>query len=176
MMRVSRLAEIRSVVHARWRQITYEYAEYLEKNPAGVIRHEALLPHPKGELWKALMFCIANSKTRQELNIYTGLIHTLTAFQDIGDLDVIEPPPVGDLKSASDQEVIEYARTMKPYIDLRNKYSHTVSIDAEFARTSASEAVAANEYMWPYYKKLCVRLASLGSGRKVPAECIDFPS
>lgn len=175
MMRVSQLSKVRSVVHARWRQIPYDYAEYLEKNPVGEIRNKRDLPHPKDEIWKAIMFCIANAKTKRELDIYTGLIYTLAAFHDIGDLDVIEPPPAGDLKAASNQEVVEYARRMKPYLDLRSKYAHLVDSEIELARKSASEAVAANEYMWPFYKKLCVRLASLGSGRKVPAECIDFP-
>ena len=175
MMRVSQLSKSRGVVHARWRQISHEYAEYLEKVPAGEVRNKRLLPHPKDEIWKATMFCIANSKEKRELDTYTGLIYTLAAFQDIGDLDVIEPPPTGDLKAASSQGVVEYARRMKPYLDLRSKYAPLVKREIEFARKSASEAVAANEYMWPFHKKLYVRLVSLGSGRKVPAACIDFP-
>jgi hypothetical protein len=169
-----RRSDLLSERRKRWSQIPYDYAAYLGENSDGVIMNERRLPHPKGEIFKSFMFCIANAKTQQEIELLSDALITLASFQDIGEHDAINPPAIDDPRPATGEEIMPHVKAMKPYLALTEQYWPLVNRDTAHFLDAVKRAVTVNEHMWPPTKRWWVKFMSLGSGRKIPADYIDF--
>ena len=155
-------------------QIPYDYATYLENNPCGDLVHVRMLPHKKEDLISGFLFCIANAKTKIEIELLKGGLATLAKFQDIGESDRLNTPDPADFDVETVEGMTVLLKVMQPASEIRQQLLPLVMGDHLRFQGLAKRAVAANEHMWPPYKRWWVKLKSHGAGRKIPAEWIDF--
>ena len=127
----------------RFLRMTNEYDDYLVSDVLGEKPH---LPYPKEELSRAFLFCIANAKSKHEIDLLEKALWTLAFRQDAGE----------------DDDLSDSERLSKISKDLRH------------FELWAKKAREVNENIWPYYKTWWEKLRS-SEFRTIPAEWIDFP-
>lgn len=158
-------------------QIPYDYAAFLENGPRAYLVNTRLLPHPKEEIVRAILFSIANAKEKSQVSLLSHALMTLAMAQDIGSADTLSPPNPDEFNDSSDQiQLHRFKAALDNYSATSQRHLESVNRDLALFRNWATRAVAANEHMWSPLKKWWVRL-TCGDPvvRQVPAEWIDFP-
>jgi len=173
-MPVIRRSQLLSERRKRIEQVIQDYATYLERKAPCYVVSDRLLPHNKSEIVSAILVSIANSKWKFEIELLRGALATLAFYQDIGEHDNLARPDVVDYNIETVQGVREFKKAFVPYHDLQQQYEPLVDSDFAAFDRSAKRAISVNEHMWPSHRRLWEKVKSLGSGRRIPAEWVDF--
>ena len=153
-------------------QIPYDYADFLENAPRGHLVSTRLLPHPKEEIARAILFSIANAKEKREIQILSNLLPTLAMAQDIGEHDTLTPPTIDDFENDPQR----FKAAWGNYSAISRKLQESIERDLAFYRVWTERAMAVNEHMWSPLKRWWERLRSNEPvPRQIPADWVDFP-
>ncbi|MBS0503443.1 MAG: hypothetical protein JSS55_06490 [Proteobacteria bacterium] len=156
-------------------RIPYEYASLLEKGPQGLVKNISLLPYPKNDLIKAFLFCIANAKSRVEIDLLCAALLTLADYQDIGDKDTVNIPDPSNFDHESKDGFGELMKAASSVTEVWQRVRDDVARDLSFFTLWSSKAIRVNENIWPFYKRWFEKLRPSNIYRTIPAKWVDFP-
>lgn len=156
-------------------QISRDYATFLGGNHKGWIKNEMQLPHSKEQIAEALLFRIANAKSKNECELFCVLLISLSDFQDIGDRDYVEIPQLDSFRQNSRYDIDAAAKYILEIMESTELARKNIEHDLELFKVWIEKAKNVNEYIWPFYKIWIEKIRPSNIYRKIPAEYIDFP-
>lgn len=136
--------------------MVFDFGDLIENRSRGYFHDVKTLPHPKTEILAGLLNAIANSKTRQEVEVYSAAALILAHYQeDIGDRPFTPHDTEGrDPHSFTEAELLvfmERGRQDRKKIDRLNEVK---SDDMEFIFSLVTRAKVLNPHLRPLYKRL----------------------
>lgn len=158
---------------AKLASLAFEFAEHLAAAPKAQFKNVNLLPDSKSEIICSFLFCIANAKTKNEIEMLSAALMTLSAYQALGEQQSCSLPNPENYDVNSDVEFIKLTQDVKKFQEESILLLPKIQQDKVFFEHWINKAIGVNENFWPFYRRWRAKWEN--PYRKIPAEFIDFP-
>lgn len=172
-LRSIRSMEIKEKKEKRNR-ISYDYFILLEKGGVAQFKETSRLNAPKSEVIDALLYAIANAKTRSTANAFAAALSTIIYYQDdVGDEVANKSLDLTHMRSLEPDDILGRLNSIN--FERLAQLNRIATKEHEWLDTAISAAMNANVLIVPWHVKIWHRIAGKGQFSRTYGGYIDFP-